>query len=130
MHLLSYFYSVFWLFELCKVCSKTENLVSLTKYSSLFKLLTESDYSSQNRKISTCINDIECSETFRREFKRANDSVWKILSDLHEELSRNSIRLTAFGMFTLNYEFFGYIVTGILSYQIILLQFFIDNRKK
>lgn len=80
------------------------------------------------RLLSQCINDIECSENFREEFKSTRDPVWSILAEFHRTLNHNLLNLSALGMFNINHEQYGAFVAGIIGYQIVMLQFYNDKK--
>jgi len=61
-------------------------------------------------------------------FNSTEDSVWTTLSDLSQQLHQDPSIVSPFGLFVINNDFFGSIVTGVMSYHIILLQFYASSK--
>lgn len=57
-------------------------------------------------------------------FEHLRSEIREFLSDFYQQMIHQPVTFTAFGFYTINLGLLASILTGIVSYQIILLQFY------
>jgi hypothetical protein len=70
-------------------------------------------------KITTAVCDIECEN-----YEQLTDEAREFVHKFYMQLTHQPILFTAYSFYTINFALLASIITGIVSYQIILVQFY------
>lgn len=72
--------------------------------------------------LATTVKDLQC-----HHFENTSEEIQNFLHQLYTQLMHQPVAFTTGGFYTLNLSLLASIFTGITSYQIILVQFFVST---